>query len=98
MSTSLDQVIEGTLPIDQYNQKVQFLVSEVTENCQDELEDIFEGQEDLLEAYSQSTQLLHGLDIEKFHPNILSLVIWIDTAIMVVDDALIEFDYKDNLP
>mmetsp|Transcript_33145 Transcript_33145/g.30066 ORF Transcript_33145/g.30066 Transcript_33145/m.30066 type:complete len:101 (+) Transcript_33145:29-331(+) len=48
MSTNVDQVIEGALPMEEYNEMVEELVSSLTDYCHKEIEEIMSDPTEIL--------------------------------------------------
>jgi len=96
MSTSIDQVIDGALPMEEYNTKVEELVSSLTDYCHKEIEEIM----------SDPTEILSGLDqigsgdvkfpgIRKILAFLLGEII---RTYMIVGGFNMEFEWKKNVP
>eukprot|EP00330_Aristerostoma_sp_ATCC50986_P007752 CAMPEP_0114590736 /NCGR_PEP_ID=MMETSP0125-20121206/12940_1 /TAXON_ID=485358 ORGANISM="Aristerostoma sp., Strain ATCC 50986" /NCGR_SAMPLE_ID=MMETSP0125 /ASSEMBLY_ACC=CAM_ASM_000245 /LENGTH=177 /DNA_ID=CAMNT_0001788433 /DNA_START=116 /DNA_END=649 /DNA_ORIENTATION=+ len=97
MSTSLDQILNGTLPMEEYNQKVEELVSSLTDNCQSEIEEIIKNPEDAIKAFIALSK--SDSDTLKEIPDVLRHILaGIIESFLYIAGFGDGFDWKDNLP
>jgi len=96
MSTNVDQVIEGALPMEEYNTKVEELVSSLTDYCHKEIEEIMSDPDaflyDVLGA-SYPQQLA-----EKEPKWITKLIIFALRVLIATDSFWSEFKWGLYLP